>query len=107
MARATHTRLHFQMEIREYDNHAENDKYIKYFIRVRLGLKNLSGGSPFGIIRLAKITNGDPMGRIFLSYPHKNSEPKGRIFLSHPHTNGDPKGGIFLSNAHTDGDPKG
>ena len=95
------------MDIREYDNHAENDKYIKSFIRVRLGCKNLSGGSPFGIIRLAKITNGDPMGRIFLSHPHKNSGPNGRIFLSHPHTNGDPKVGIFLSNAHTNGDSKG
>ena len=29
-----HTTLHFQMDIREYDNHAENDKYIKSFIRV-------------------------------------------------------------------------
>ena len=92
-----HTTLHFQMGIREYDKHAENDKYIKSFIRVRLGWKNLSRRSPFGIMRLAKTANDDPKGQIFLSYPHRNSEPKGQIFLSHPHTKGDPKGWIFLS----------
>ena len=102
-----HTTLHFQMDIREYDNHAENDKYIKSFIRVRLGWKYLSRRSPFGIMRLAKTANDDPKGQIFLSYPHRNSEPKGRIFLSHPHTKGDPKGWIFLSNPHQNGDPKG
>ena len=32
-------------------------------IRVRMGLKNLSGGLPFGITRLAE-------GWIFLSHPH-------------------------------------
>ena len=75
-----HTTLHFQMDIREYDNHAENDKYIKSVIRVRLGWKNLSRRSPFGIMRLAKTANDDPKGQIFLSYPHRNSAPKRRIF---------------------------
>ena len=39
-----------------------------------MGSKNPSGGSPFGIIRLAEVmTNGDHEGQIFLSHPHTNN----------------------------------